>query len=191
MFTGIVEAKASVRSSNKKGSLFLTIEKPKNWKIKAGDSISMDGVCLTVKKIGSFDFTSELMPETLSKTYFGRQVPKKVNLERSLRVGSRLGGHFILGHVDTVGKIEEVKFSGLSKIDKISFPKQFAKFVAQKGSISVDGVSLTVVDVGANWFTVSLVDYTVKHTTLGEKKKGGLVNLEFDMLAKYLIRLIK
>ena len=189
MFTGIVEKKTKVLShTSKRGSLFLKIEKPKGWKISSGESIATDGACLTVKTFAQQSYTVELMPETLAKTTFGNSVPNNVNLERSLQYGDRLSGHFVSGHIDTVGKIAEIKRSGTSKVFIISFPRKFRRLLVPKGSIAVDGVSLTVVDIGANVFSVALLDYTLKHTTLGDKKIGDAVNLEFDILAKYLLK---
>jgi riboflavin synthase len=187
MFTGIVTHTARIRShATKNKSLFLTIEKPKDWKLSLGESIATNGVCLTVKKIASKEYIVELMPETTSKTTFGIAIPPMVNLERSLMMGDRLGGHLVTGHIDAIGRIEKIEVKGNSKIYSIYFPKFFQKFTAAKGSITVDGVSLTVVAVKGNIFSVSLVEYTTAHTTLGERHKGDQVNLEFDILAKYV-----
>ncbi len=190
MFTGIIRKVADVKNAaGKNGSLFLVIEKPDKWKIKPGDSIATDGVCLTVKSIGSRDYLTELMSETLAKTTFGKVLPKKVNLEPALTLADPLGGHLLMGHVDAIGVVREMSKHGASRILKINFPAKFAKFVVPKGAIAVDGISLTVVDAGKNWFTASVVDYTIKHTTLGKKKEGELANLEFDIIAKYLKRI--
>lgn len=192
MFTGIVKTTTKIREAvRKNGSLILKIEKPKKWKLVPGDSVATDGVCLTVKKVGSQFYFTELMPATLAKTTFGVQLPQKVNLEPPLSLSDLLGGHMVMGHVDTVGKIEKIKSLGDSKIFQISFPKEYRGLVAPKAAVAVAGVSLTVVEAGKNWFTVSLVDYTLKHTTLGEKTKGHLVNLEFDIIAKYLERILR
>jgi riboflavin synthase len=196
MFTGIIKNTAKVlRAEKKNGSLFLTVEKPKingkDWKIKLGDSISTDGVCLTVASIGTSDYTCELMTETLKKSYFGSFVPKWVNLEQALKLGDRLDGHFVLGHVDTIGKISNVSKEKSGTVYTITFPKHFSKLVVPKGSITLDGISLTIVDTGkvgtTNYFSVSLVDYSLEHTTIGDKKIDHLVNLEFDILGKYLL----
>ncbi|MBI4049913.1 MAG: riboflavin synthase [Candidatus Doudnabacteria bacterium] len=190
MFTGIIKTVAKVKKAEfTGGSLFLTVEKPKPWKIKPGDSIATDGACLTVKKVGSGDFTVELMPETLSKTVFGKKSPHRVNLEQSLKLTDLLDGHLVMGHVDTVGKISQVERRGASKVYTMQFPRQFSKLIVSKGAIAVDGISLTIVDAGKGWFTVSLVDHTIKNTTLGEKSPGEMVNIEFDILAKYLNRI--
>lgn len=192
MFSGIVEVVSRIEKKEKKNnSLFLTIQKPKNWKLKPGNSICSDGVCLTVKKVYQNTYITELMPETLDKTYFDLVDYKYINLERSLKLSSVLDGHLVTGHVGTVGKISLITSKGDSKIYKIIFPKKFAKYMAEKASVALDGISLTVVKVGANWFTVSLVDYTLQNTTINTKKVGDLVHLEFDILAKYLEKLIR
>ncbi|MDE2031105.1 MAG: riboflavin synthase [Patescibacteria group bacterium] len=187
MFTGIITKKGKVISSTKKNnSCFLTIEKPKGWKIKEGESIVTDGVCLTVKKINNKNYISELMEETLKKTTFGKIVPQYVNLEQSLRLTDRLSGHFVTGHIDTVGVIKKISRSGTSSLYTISFPKSFQKLIVKKGSIAIDGVSLTVVDTHPGIFSVAILPYTLEKTTLGDKKVGMSVNLEFDILAKYI-----
>lgn len=189
MFTGIIRAVGQVIAAQKKsGGLFLTVAKPKDWEIRPGDSIATNGVCLTVRTVSRNSYTSELMPETLARTCFGRTIPKELNLEQSLRLSDRLGGHLVTGHIDALGQIQKILPAGLSEVYQISFPPEFAKLLAAKGSIAVDGVSLTVVQVGKNWFTVSLVDFTLKHTTLGQKKVRDFVNLEFDIIAKYIHR---
>ena len=208
MFTGIIKSVGKVVKAEKKGgSLYLTIQKPKtdgkSWKIKLGDSISTDGVCLTVAKIASGAYTCELMEETLRKSYFGSYTPKSVNLEQSMRLGDRLDGHFVLGHVDTVGKIISIEKSKSGTVYVITYPKAFSPLVVAKGSITMNGISLTVVDSEPKallWaspkqgfgpvvaFSVSLVDYSLKHTTMKEKEVGDPVNLEFDILGKYLLK---
>ena len=191
MFTGIIKEITTIEDSKTvNGSLFLTIKKPPDWKIQEGDSICTNGVCLTVKTIQDTTYTTELMDETLKKTTYGFSVPERVNIEQSLRMGDSLDGHLVFGHVDTVGEIIEITPVDESRIYRFSFPKEFSYLLAPKGSVAVDGISLTVVEVGKNWFTVSLVDYTIQHTTLGKKVVGEKVNLEFDMLAKYVARMI-
>jgi len=167
------------------------IERPRGWDIKRGDSINIDGVCSTVRNLSAKIFEVEYMPETLALT----TVPlfkkdSRVNLERSLRLSDRLDGHIVLGHVDTIGTVIDIKRAQTSAIAKISFPAAYKKFIAKKGSICVNGVSLTVVDVGKNWFSISLVRYTLDHTNLQNLVKGDKVNLEADMLARYLEALL-
>lgn len=186
MFTGIIQAVAGIKKAERKdGSLFLTVEKPKGWKLKPGDSVATDGVCLTVRDVLASAYTTELMGETLKVSAFGVRVPQKVNLEPSLKFGDTMDGHIVLGHVDAIGKIMKIEKRGRAKLYTVSYPRKFSRLVAAKGAIAVDGVSLTVVDALTGSFSVSLVDYTLKHATLGEKKTGELVNLEFDIIAKY------
>lgn len=192
MFTGIIKAISQIQKKETTNNcLFLTIAKPLGWKIKPGDSICSDGACLTVKKVNKDNYITELMPETLDKTYFAKSNYKHINLEKSLKLNHVLDGHLVTGHVDCLGKINKITKRGNSKIYQISFPKKFAKYVAVKGCIAMDGISLTIVEAATNWFTVSLVDYTLKNTTIGRKQVGELVHLEFDIIAKYLEKLVK
>ncbi len=215
MFTGIIESLGKVQSVSVSGkSIYVRIvlqrrirlgrKKPAGWKIKKGESINIDGICSTVKGLRGNSFEVEYMPETIKKTTAGFfKKGAYVNLERSLRANDRLDGHLVQGHVDTTGDVREIKKMGNSVILKIGFPGRYRRFIAEKGAISVNGVSLTVVNVGRNWFTphlskrkgagfsVSLVSYTLKHTNLLSIKKGDKVNLEVDMLARYLDALTK
>ena len=193
MFTGIIKKVSKVYKVYKvKGSLSVEIESPKGWKIKPGESISVNGVCSTVKKVSKKSFIVEYMPETIKKTTVGDfRKGMEVNLERSLRVGDLLDGHIVQGHVDCAGKISGVYKVGKSKVIKIWVPKEFIKFLAPKGSVAVDGVSLTVVDSKKNWFSVSLVSYTLENTNLGKIKIGEKVNIEVDSIAKYIFNILK
>jgi len=193
MFTGIIKSLGKVKDVSAKGeSIELWIEKPAGWKIKAGDSISVDGICSTVKRLRGNAFEVEYMPETIKKTTAGLfRKGTQVNLEPSLRANDRLDGHLVQGHVDMAGNIKEIRKIGNSVILKIGFPKQYRKFIAEKGSIAANGVSLTIVAVGRDWFTVSLVSYTLRHTNLQNLKKGDKVNIEVDVLARYLYTLLK
>lgn len=216
MFTGIIKKKSKIQKiSWRKGSLFVEIKIPKGWKIKPGESISINGVCSTVKKISKNSFIVEYMPETVKKTTVGDfREGTEINLERSLRVGDLMDGHIVQGHVDTTGRIIEIKRVKQSKIMKIEVPKVFMKFLAPKGSVSVDGISLTIVDVGKDWpaatpkkyrhktsrknensnlvwwFTISLVSYTLENTNLGKIKVGEKVNIETDAIAKYIFNIL-
>src|SRR3989344_4784809 len=137
MFTGIISAVSNIKNTSARdGSLFLTIGKPRKWRLKPGDSIATDGACLTVKRVFKDSYETELMPETLAKTYFSKQLPKKVNLERPLTLNQILDGPLVLGHVDGVGKILQIEKSGKSKIYIISYPPAFSKFLVAKGSIT-------------------------------------------------------
>ncbi len=192
MFTGIITATGRVkRAVNRSGSCVVHIGKPTDWKLARGESVAVDGVCSTVRRCGADYFAVEYMPETLAKTTAGRFARGDVvNLERSLRLGARLGGHLVQGHVDATGAVREVKSKGNSRVVIILFPARLKKLIAPKGSICINGVSLTVVKAGKGWFSVSLVSYTLRHTNLAMLKKGMLVNVEVDMLARHLAALL-
>jgi riboflavin synthase len=193
MFTGIIKKTSRVENFfDEAGNLFAQIKIPKGWKVKLGESISVNGVCSTVIKVTKNSFTVEWMPETIKKTTVSDfQKGAQVNLERSLRVGDLMDGHIVQGHVDCVGKVIEIKKVKESKVIKIRVPKEFMKFLAPKGSVSVDGISLTIVDSKKDWFSVSLVSYTLENTNLGKIKLGEKVNIEVDALAKYIFNILK
>ena len=193
MFTGIIKKISTIESiDSKNGSLFAVIKKEKDWPVELGQSISINGVCSTVQKFDKNSFLVEWMPETLKKTTVSSfKKGQLVNLETSLNLNSLLDGHIVQGHVDTVGKVLEIKPLKDSKIIKIKTPTKFLKLIVDKGSVAVDGISLTVVDTGRDWFTVSLVSYTIANTNFQNTKKGDLVNIETDVLAKYVARLMK
>jgi riboflavin synthase len=192
MFTGIIKKVSTVENiSHKNESLFVAINIPKGWKVWLGQSISINGVCSTVQKILKENFVVEYMPETIKKTTVGNlQKGSLVNLETSMKLNDLLDGHLVQGHVDTTGKILDVKNAKKSKVLTIKVPTKFMKFIADKGSISVDGISLTVVDTGKDWFSVSLVSFTLENTNLGSVKVGDSVNIETDVLAKYIHKLM-
>lgn len=192
MFTGIIQKIARVKSVKRAGgSLFLTIEKPAGWRLKAGDSVATDGVCLTIKKLAGKNYLTELMAETLQRSSFGKSVPEKVNLERPLALAGGLDGHIVFGHIDTVGKIVWIISHGASKEYVFSFPQRYSKLVVEKGSVAIDGVSLTVTRIKGGRLSAALVDFTLRHTTLGRKQAGDWVNIEFDVLGKYVEKLMR
>lgn len=192
MFTGIVENKVKVNTSNKKNKLLeLSFSLPKGMKVKLGDSVSVSGCCLTVANKNGSKVSFQIMEETMGKTKFGQFLPKEVNIERSLLVGDSLGGHIVTGHVDCVGIVQDVKTKKEQKDITIKFPKKFSDFVLQKGSVCVDGVSLTISKCTKDTFTVSLIPHTLKVTTLDSLKKTDCVNLEFDIVSKHIVKLIK
>lgn len=193
MFTGIIKKVSTVEKVfQEKESLFVQIKKPQGWKVWLGQSIAINGVCSTVKKLGKSSFVVEYMPETIKKTTVGKyRKGTLVNLETSLKLNDLLDGHLVQGHVDTTGKILAVKKVQESIVLKIVIPLALMKFVADKGSVAVDGISLTVVATGKNWLTVSLVSFTLENTNLGKIKVGDEVNIETDVLAKYLAKLMK
>jgi riboflavin synthase len=192
MFTGIISKISFIEKAQERGgSFFVAVRKPKEWKIKQGDSISINGVCSTVKNIGKKIFKVEYMPETLKKTTVGSfKKGRVVNLEKSLTMNQLLDGHIVQGHIDARGRIIEIKKVKKSKVVKIQAPKKIMALIAEKGSVSVDGISLTVVEAKKDWFSVSLVEYTLKNTNLGTIKEGEEVNIETDILAKYIYKLL-
>lgn len=192
MFTGIITDLAEVREvSRTESGLTLAFKRPAEWDdISLGESIATNGVCLTVSAIGPDEYECYLMAETLAKTSFGISVPGTVNLERSLRADSRLGGHFVQGHVDSRGTVTSIENTDDSRI--IIKPERFdRRLVVYKGSIAIDGVSLTVSAVIDDGFEVSLIPHTLQHSTLGNLKVGDAVNIEFDILGKYIANLAK
>lgn len=192
MFTGLVETLATVaRLENTPGGRRLVIRHELPGEITLGESIAVNGACLTVVAFadGTFDF--DVGPETLVKTNLGGLKPgDQVNLERSLRVGDRLGGHFVQGHVDGVGKIDRRDRNGDWEDVWFHCPAEMTRLMVPRGSIAVDGVSLTLVNVEAGRFSVMLIPHTQAVTTLGLKGPGDPVNLEADMLAKHVAKLL-
>ncbi|MBD3311461.1 MAG: riboflavin synthase [Candidatus Magasanikbacteria bacterium] len=190
MFSGIIKEMGEIVEIKPKaqGFIFVIKELDAASRVEFGASICNSGVCLTVfeKKDGKIFF--EVMPETLRKTSLGqKKIGDKVNLETSLKVGDEIGGHFVYGHVDCVGKVENIVAEGDNKLVSIKIPSEWMQYITPEGSVAVDGVSLTVARVEESGFTVSLIEYTLKNTTLGRLKIGDKVNIEFDMLAKYVI----
>lgn len=190
MFTGTILATSKVIDSKfVDDCLEIEFALPPNWNIREGESINTNGVCLTVNKLQKNSYICVLMPETLANTTFGKVIPKLVNLERALKVNDRLDGHIVQGHVDCVGTILKVEPQKNSSVYTVRFNREFSNLVVKKGSVSVDGISLTIVDFGKDWLRVSLVEYSLEHTTIGDKNINDLVNIEFDVLGKYLSKL--
>lgn len=194
MFTGIVEELGEVTAVENLGdsSRFRLRGPAVTEGAKHGDSIAVNGVCLTVVDLEEGgEFTADVMAETLDRSSLGALVPgARVNLERPMAVGGRLGGHIVQGHVDGTGTVVDRKASEHWEIVKVSLPAGLARYVVEKGSITVDGVSLTVVEAGPDHFTISLIPTTLALTTLGIKQPGDPVNLEVDVIAKYVERLL-
>jgi len=158
---------------------------------KIGDSIAINGVCLTVTSLGSDHFTADVMAETLAKTNLNQlNNGQRVNLERAVRMGDRMGGHMVQGHVDGIGVIAEQKKMDIATLFRIKAPVDVLAYIVQKGSIAIDGISLTVIDVLEDSFTVSLIPHTAAMTTLGFKKPGDTVNLETDIIGRYVEKLL-
>jgi riboflavin synthase len=194
MFTGIIAKTGKIEKIKKKsGKVYIAIAVAgflENTKI--GDSISCDGVCLPVFKKTENGFEVELMPETLHLTKFADSaVGDLVNLELSMKIGDRLDGHFVAGHIDGVGEIKEILKDGEYASLVIKVPKTLIRYLAHKGSAAVNGVSLTVAGVGEDWFKVCLITHTLEITNLSELKIGGKVNIETDIIARYLEKLLK
>ncbi|MFD9793049.1 riboflavin synthase [Streptomyces sp. NPDC059070] len=193
MFTGIVEELGEVTAVEKLGdsSRFRLRGPVVTEGARHGDSIAVNGVCLTVVETGDGEFTADVMEETLRRSSLGALgVGSRVNLERPMAVGGRLGGHIVQGHVDGTGAVVARTPSENWEIVEISLPAELSRYVVEKGSITVDGISLTVVEAGSGHFTVSLIPTTLALTTLGHKQPGDPVNLEVDVIAKYVERLL-
>ncbi|GAA0479414.1 riboflavin synthase [Streptomyces olivaceiscleroticus] len=193
MFTGIVEELGEVVAVEDLGdaSRFRLRGPVVTEGAKHGDSIAVNGVCLTVVETEHGEFTADVMAETLKRSSLGAlEKGSRVNLERPMALGGRLGGHLVQGHVDGTGTIAERTPGEHWEIVKVALPDGLARYVVEKGSITVDGVSLTVVEAGDDYFTISLIPTTLDLTTLGIKQVGDPVNLEVDVLAKYVERLL-
>jgi riboflavin synthase len=191
MFTGIVTDVGRVRAVERRADTRLVVATAYDTAtIDIGASIACNGVCLTVVDKGDDWFAVDASAATLGCTTVGDwQADRPVNLERSLRLGDELGGHIVAGHVDGVGRVVALKPAGDSVGMTVDFPKQLARFVAAKGAVAIDGVSLTVNEVTADRFTVNLIPHTRRVTALGRLAKGDRVNLEIDLVARYLARL--
>ncbi|HEX2131241.1 MAG TPA: riboflavin synthase [Actinophytocola sp.] len=192
MFTGIVEERGTVVAvEDLPDAARLTVAGPLVTSDAArGDSISVNGVCLTVVEVADGTFTADVMRETLVRSSLAKLAAgEQVNLERAAEVGKRFGGHIVQGHVDGTGVVRSREPSANWEVVRIGLPAQLARYLVEKGSITVDGVSLTVVDVTEEDFSVSLIPETLRATTLGVRQPGDLVNLEVDVVAKYVERL--
>ncbi len=194
MFTGLVEETGTLEKKIKTGDgLRLAIRAKQVIEDMAiGSSISVNGCCLTVVEKTPSEFRVDTIEETLKKTNLGTlEIGDKVNLERPLKADARLGGHFVLGHIDTTGKITEIEELSNSHFMRIAFPKEFQKYLIYVGSIAIDGVSMTVAELKDNTFGVGIIPHTWQETIFSEKKLGDTVNLEFDVLGKYVERILE
>jgi riboflavin synthase len=193
MFTGLIEDVGRVVKLIKTGSaarLDVATGFPLEA-IKLGDSIAVNGVCLTVVEKSSAQFSFDISPESIECTTFSRTRPgQPVNLERALRLGDRLGGHIVSGHVDCVATIVERREVSSNHVFSFRLPEGFSRYIIKKGSITIEGISLTVNSVSDNVFSVNIIPHTVKHTTLQYKKPGDEVNIETDIIGKYIERLM-
>lgn len=197
MFTGIITKSGKIGGiRNSKGNLLVRVSAPSEWRIKESNSVSVNGICSTVKKSEHGMALFEYMPETLRKTTANMWCTGDVlNLEKSLRMGDPLDGHVVTGHVDGVAKIQSIEKEGASRVFSMKVQpskkgRSFLSLLAPKGAVAIDGVSLTVVDADDEQFSVALIPYTLSHTNLQKRKVGDLVNVEADITSKYLLRLM-
>lgn len=193
MFTGIIEEIGKIKAvATFGGGKRISVSASKIMDdLKIDDSVAINGVCQTVVAIGGNVFTVEAVEETLRKTNLGRlSIGLSVNLERALTLSTRLGGHLVQGHVDSVGKVKSIKPESAGILLTVSFPSEFAKYVARTGSVCINGISLTVARLFDESFTVSVIPHTWKMSTLGKLSNGDEVNLEYDVISKYIERLI-
>jgi riboflavin synthase len=194
MFTGLVREVGEVVWLRRSGqAVQLLIKGPRTAsRVRIGDSVAVNGCCLTVTAQRDNQCMFDLLEESLERTNFGSLKPgTPVNLERALRVEGRLGGHFVQGHVDCTAKVLAIEEKGPDVRLEIALPAEFARYVAYKGSVAINGVSLTVAEVGESSFSVWIIPHTLDNTNLGDLEVGDLVNLEFDILAKYVERLVE
>jgi len=194
VFTGIIKEVGEISNLQHKTSgamLQISCKKILDG-LKHGDSIAVNGVCLTVKDLNKAGFSADIMPATLESTNLGKLLPKsKVNLERALKVSGRLDGHIVQGHIDGVGAICEIKKSDEFFTIHIAAKQELLKYIVLKGSVAIDGISLTVQEVRSESFGVSIIPTTLNSTALGSKKPGDLVNIETDIIGKYVEKFLR
>ena len=193
MFTGIIEEIGKIEKISQRGhNLKLRVKASKILNdLKVGDSINISGACQTVIATDEHSFTVEAVEETLRKTNLAQlKIDDLVNLERPLRLSDRLGGHLVTGHIDCVGKIKSAVKKEGSFLYEFELPEKYLAYLVEKGSVAVDGISLTVVEVKENSFTVAIIPFTLENTTLGTKKIGDLINIETDLIGKYVERIL-
>ncbi len=186
MFFGIIEATGRIEKID--GNIF-TVSHPFEGKFNIGDSIACSGMCATVLESSVKNFNVEIMAESRNRTIFGSaEIDEEVNLERPAKMNARNSGHFVTGHIDEVGEILERKKVDDYEYFKIKISDKNAPLIVEKGSIAIDGISLTIADCGENWFSVAIISHTLKITNLGKKQIGDKLNIEFDILGKYILR---
>ncbi|MTI64124.1 riboflavin synthase [Methylophaga sp.] len=194
MFTGIIAALGKVESVQPSGGdlrLKIDADKLDLNDVKLGDSIAVNGVCLTVVDIQGAQLSFDVSRESLDRTSLGQAKPgSSVNLEKAMAVGDRLGGHIVSGHVDGLGKVAVMEASARSVKFRFEVPANLERYIAEKGSICIDGTSLTVNQVGPGWFEVNIIPHTMQETIISDYKTGTVVNLEVDLIARYLERLL-
>ena len=194
MFTGIIEELGTVKGVRRQSEgirLSVTAKLVMDG-MKTGDSIAVNGVCLTVTEFDNISFTADVSGETVKRSNLGKhRAGDKVNLERPMKLSDRLGGHLVAGHVDGIGVVRGVERKGGMLLFTFEVPTEVQQYLIQKGSIAIDGISLTVNEVKGNRYTVTVIPHTADMTTLGFKKTGDMVNLEADMIGKYVERFIR
>ena len=194
MFTGLIEDLGTVRELRQGSAgarLSVATAIPMD-ELKLGESIAVNGICLTVTSFGGGSFTADVSPETLDRSNLSALLPgSRVNLERALRLGDRLGGHWVSGHVDAVGILEQLQRDGNAWRLGFRLPAEISRYLVEKGSVAIDGISLTVNSVCAETFSVAIIPHTLALTTLKEAKVGAQVNIETDILGKYVDRLFR
>jgi riboflavin synthase len=192
VFTGLVATKGRIAAVDRgDGGVRLAVETPLAAELDDGDSVAVNGVCLTARGVANGRFAADVMEETLRRSSLGPLGEgDEVNLELPLRASDRLGGHVVQGHVDAVGAVESVSEDGFARVVRVAAPADLLRYVVEKGSIAVDGVSLTVSAVDEAAFEVSLIPETLERTTLGSAQPGRKLNLEVDVLAKYVEKLM-
>jgi riboflavin synthase len=193
MFTGLIEAVGRVERMTRTGTaLRVTIRADMAADLTDGESVSVNGVCLTVAQRDPMAFSADIGPETARVTTLGGlKADHSVNLERAMATNGRFGGHFVQGHVDGIGTIRDVWMEGDARWMKVAFPPELAPFFVPKGSVALDGVSLTVAALGADHFDVMIIPFTSAHTNVGELQSGSAVNLECDLVGKYVVRCVR
>ncbi|MCM8819055.1 MAG: riboflavin synthase [Candidatus Omnitrophica bacterium] len=191
MFTGIIEEVGKIKGKRNRGEgLEILIEGNKIFQdLKVGDSISVNGVCLTVERIENKIFSVFVSFQTIQQTNLGEiKIGECVNLERALKIGDRVGGHFLTGHIDFKTKITNLRKESEFYLMKIKIPQEFKKYIVKRGSIGVDGISLTIAEIENNDVLIYLIPYTIENTNLKYRKTGDFVNIEIDIFAKYLVK---
>ncbi len=195
MFTGLVQSTGYLKSKGAHQLLITCPRQPWVETLDLGDSVAVDGVCLTVETLVSGGFIVTTSPETMQRTTLEQRVnvPMPINLEPALQVGDRLGGHFVTGHIDAVGTVEEISQTGESWVIRFNAPSVVASHIVSKGSIAVNGISLTVADCNAEgtWFTVAVIPHSFAETNLKQLRPGQSVNLETDVLSKYVAKFLR
>lgn len=192
MFTGIIETTGVVKELVREGSnLHITLQSAISSALKIDQSVSHNGVCLTVIDVNEDTHTVTAIDETLQKTNLHHlQKGEVINLERSLRIGDRMDGHMVQGHVDTTAQLQNINYVDGSWLLTFSIDARFGNLIVEKGSITINGISLTLVNVQSNTFSVAIIPYTWEHTNLNQQKVASIVNIEFDIVAKYIERML-